>query len=149
MRKLVLMLALLALAPFALGACGGDDDEDEAPAPEPTTQEPAGGDGGDGGDGGAAAASTVSVSADPGGSFAFEQDTLTASAGKVTFEFTNDASLTHDFCIEGGSGDLGCTDQISGDSDTLEVELEPGEYTYYCSVAGHREGGMEGTLTVE
>ena len=148
MRKLVLVLSLLALVPFALAACGGDDDDegDEAPTTDPTTQQPAGG---DGGDGGAAAASTVSVAADPGGSFAFEQDTLKATAGTVDFEFTNDSSLTHDFCIEGDSGDLGCTDQISGDTANLEVDIEPGEYTYYCSVPGHQEGGMEGTLTVE
>jgi plastocyanin len=141
MRKLAILFALFALVPFAFAACGGDDDEDETTAEttEATTTEAGGGGGGGG---------TVAVSAAADGSLAFDQSELTASAGPNTFEFENPASLGHDFCIE-NSEDFGCTDTISEDSATLDADLDAGEYTFYCSVAGHREGGMEGTLTVE
>lgn len=138
------MLVLIVLAAFALGACGGDGEE-EKPAAPPPAEEPAGG----GGGGGAAAGETVNVSADPGGSLAFQQKSLQAPAGRVTFELQNQASLPHDFCLEQDGKDLGCTDQITMSSDSLNVDLESGEYTFYCSVPGHREGGMEGTLTVK
>lgn len=148
MRKLVLALALVALAPFAFAACGGDDDEESAETAT-TTEETTDADGG-GGAGGGGGGGAVAVSAVPDGTFAFEQDELSAPAGSATFEFTNPASLDHDFCIEEGGSEVGCADIVSdGDSSTLEADLEPGEYTFYCSVAGHREGGMEGTLTVE
>ena len=143
--KFAVLIALLALAPFGLAACGDDDDEggDTTEAAttteEPTTEEATTGGG-----------ETVEVSADPSGQLAFEQDTLTAAAGEVTFALTNDASVPHDLVIEGPEGDLGETEEISGgDTAEVTVELESGEYTFYCSVPGHREAGMEGPLTVE
>jgi uncharacterized cupredoxin-like copper-binding protein len=139
MRKLVVLLALFALVPFALAACGGDDDDD-VPAPaEPDVEAPVHDD-----------AETVHVSADPDGDLAFEQGSLEAPAGEVTFEFENEADVPHDFVIEDADGnDIARTDVITADSDSVTVDLEPGEYTFYCSVPGHREAGQEGPLTVE
>jgi plastocyanin len=141
--KLAVLIALLALVPFTVAACGDDDDDDEA-ATEAATTETTDTGGGTGG------GSTVSFTADPGGALAFEEDSATASAGTVTLELTNDSSLPHDVQIESPEGeDLGGTEEVTGGTAEADVELEPGEYTFYCSVPGHREGGMEGTLTVE
>jgi plastocyanin len=144
--KLAVLFALLALVPFAVAACGDDDDEpaDETTAAT-TTEETTDTGGGTGGGG-----EVVEVSADPSGSLAFEQDSLTAAAGEVTISLTNEASVPHDVVIEGPEGDLGETEEVSGgDTSEVSVELESGEYTFYCSVPGHREAGMEGPLTVE
>lgn len=141
MKKLVVMLALFALVPFALAACGGDDDDDVPETPEPEVEAPA-----PDGDG----AETVGVSADPDGDLAFQEDSLEAPAGEVTFEFENPAEIPHDFVLEDENGnEFARTDVITADTDSLTVDLEPGEYMFYCSVPGHREGGMEGPLTVE
>jgi plastocyanin len=136
MKKLVPLLATLAIAPFALAACGGDDSEDTAAdttaADNPATE-------------------AVDLSAAPDGSLAYEEDSLEAAPGALTVNFTNPAPIAHDVCLEDSGGDeIGCSELIAdGDTDVAEFEVEAGEYTYYCSVAGHREGGMEGPLTVK
>jgi plastocyanin len=130
-RVLAILLALAALG-LGVGACGGGDDEE--------SDEPAATDGGGGGQ-------TIEIAADPGGDLAFDQTELTASAGEITIEFTNDASIPHNFTLEDVDG--GATATISGAAADVTVTLEPGTYTFFCSVGGHRAGGMEGTLTVE
>jgi plastocyanin len=134
-RRLATSLAVIALAAFAFGACG-DDEEEPAVTPAPTAEEGAGG------------GETVDVAADPGGALAFEQKTLQAPAGAVSFQLENQASVPHDFCIERDGQEVGCSDEITESSTTLDVDLEAGEYAFYCSVPGHRAAGMEGTLTV-
>ena len=120
----VLMLLLLVLG---LSACGGGDgDEDGEPAGEGTTLE---------------------LAADPGGGFSFDKKTLEAPAGTITIHLTNDASVPHDVAVEGNGVDEKSETVTNGDT-SLTVDLEPGEYTFYCDVPGHRAGGMEGTLTV-
>jgi plastocyanin len=142
MRKLVLLVALGILAPLALAACGGGDDETTPAQTAPTTTQAGGGGGG--------GAETISLSADPGGAFAFEQTSLSAQAGNDTIEFDNPAPLGHNVCVEDSSGNkVGCSDVVTQAKTSLTVDLQPGTYTYYCSVDGHRAGGMEGTLTVK
>jgi plastocyanin len=139
MRRLATALAVCAIAPFGLVACGGDDEESSDSGSTGTAT------------GANPTADTLDVAAVADGSFAFEQDSLETDADRIAVNFDNPAPIAHDFCLEDEGGDeLGCTNLIAdGDTDVAEYELEPGEYTYFCSVAGHREGGMEGTLTVE
>jgi len=91
---------------------------------------------------------TVQVQADPSGTLAFVQKTLSAPAGTVVFDFKNAAPVPHDFAIKDGTK-LGPTAQISnGQSAQLKVTLKPGTYEFYCTVPGHEQAGMKGTLTV-
>ncbi len=146
MKKLVAFLAL-ALASLALVACGGGDDNStttETGGGE-TTTEATGGNAGGGG-----SASTLKFEADPNGELAYTTTSVSAKAGTATIEFNNPQSLTHDVAIESSSGEeVGKTELIADGTDTATVDLKPGTYTFYCSVPGHREAGMEGTLTVK
>ena len=68
----------------------------------------------------------------------------------MTVDFTNSSPVPHDVAIEDESGEtIAETETIAEGSDSTTAELEPGTYTFYCSVPGHRQGGMEGTLTVK
>jgi plastocyanin len=136
-RVLTLLLAVLVVA-LGAAACGGDDDGNGNGG--------AGAGGGGGGGGGNGA--EITLAADPGGDLAFDQTSLTASAGSVTITFTNESGIPHNVGIEGNGVDE-ISETITEGSTDLTVDLEPGEYTFYCGVGGHRAGGMEGTLTVE
>jgi plastocyanin len=95
-------------------------------------------------------ASTLSVAANPEGQLSFEPTSLTAKAGKVSIDFTNKSALGHNLTVESSAGAVvGATPTFEGSSKTLEVTLKAGSYKFYCSVPGHRQGGMEGTITVQ
>jgi plastocyanin len=149
--KKVAALFVLVLASVALVACGGDNsttttNTGEAGGGAAATE--GGEKAGEGGGGGGGA--TVKFEADPNGGLAYTSDTASAEAGKVTVDFNNPQSLTHDVAIEDSSGkEVGKTELISASSTSTTVDLKPGTYTYFCSVPGHREAGMEGTLTVK
>jgi plastocyanin len=136
------VLIFAALAVVGLAACGGggDDNDTTAAATPPATTAPAGGGG----------ASTVDISTPSGSDLAFDQKDATATAGSVTINFDNKQALSHDVKVEDSSGqELGGTDLVSSGTANATVDLQPGTYTFFCSVPGHREAGMEGTLTVK
>ncbi len=78
----------------------------------------------------------------------FTQAPSDVPAGQVTVELVNEGAIVHDVVIE-EIGDEVVATANGGETATGQVELEPGTYTYYCSIAGHRSAGMEGTLTVQ
>jgi plastocyanin len=137
------LFAVVALAAFGLAACG-DDDEDgggETTAAATTTQETTAP---------AAGGATVELSSPAGGDLAYDQTDATSKAGPVTINYSNPSSLSHDVVVEDESGqELGKTDLVSQGEASTTVDLQPGTYTFFCDVPGHREGGMEGTLTVQ
>jgi plastocyanin len=96
----------------------------------------------------AAGGRELRLSADPGGDFRFDKQTLESSPGRVTLVMANPSSIPHNVSIEGGGVDEeGNTVQKDGTS-TVSATLRPGRYEFYCSVPGHRQGGMEGRLTI-
>jgi len=100
------------------------------------------------GEGSGGGGRTLALSADPGGDLSFDTDALEARAGQVTIHMENPSSVPHNVSIEGrGVEEEGRTVGQGGTS-TVTADLRPGEYDFFCSVAGHRQGGMEGTLTV-
>lgn len=95
-----------------------------------------------------AAATTVKLAANPAGQLAYEPKQLTAKAGKVTVDMSNASPVEHDVAVAQGSTVLGQTPVFAGGSKSVTLTLKPGKYTFYCTVPGHRQAGMEGTLTV-
>jgi plastocyanin len=136
----ILLVACLGLA---AAACGGDDGggaaEPTATAEPATTAEPT--TTAESGDGGG---TTVELAAGPGTELAFDKTTLSAPAGAITIEFTNDATIPHNVSVEGQTSET-----VMEDSTSLELNLEAGEYEFICAVPGHADAGMRGTLTVD
>ncbi len=92
----------------------------------------------------ATAAPTVSLV-----DFDIELSETEMAAGEYEIAVTNDGGASHDLVIERDGEDVAATEILSpGDTGTLAVELEPGEYVFYCSVGTHRSMGMEITVTV-
>jgi uncharacterized cupredoxin-like copper-binding protein len=91
----------------------------------------------------------LTIPADPGGSTAYEFAAAEAPAGQITIKSPNESSVDHDIALEGdGVNEKGATVKDGGVSE-FSVDLQPGEYTFFCSVDGHRQAGMEGKLTVK
>ena len=80
---------------------------------------------------------------------AYDTTELSSKPGEVTIEFTNPAALEHDVAIEQGGKEIAKSDTIAQGETSVSAELAAGEYTFFCTVPGHAEAGMTGTLTVK
>jgi plastocyanin len=122
-----LLLTVLFLAALLLAGCGSDDGGDD-----------------DGGE--SSGGQTVEVVATE---FAFDPaDISVDEAGETTFTVSNEGEFPHALEIEGNGIEEETDELAAGESGSITVDLEPGEYELYCPVGDHRDRGMEGTLVV-
>jgi plastocyanin len=84
------------------------------------------------------------------GALMYNTMTLSAKAGKVTIDFTNPSPVPHNVSVQKGTSgpNIAATPTFAMGSKSITMDLTAGTYTYYCSVPGHRQAGMVGTLTV-
>ena len=140
-----LYAALALVAVLAVAGCGSSNKSSStssstpaAPATTsstPTTSSGAGG--------------NLKVTADPSGAFKFNTKTLSAKSGKVTITMDNPSAVPHGIAVEGNGVDKDGKIVNQNGTSTVSASLKPGKYTFYCPVPGHRQAGMQGTLTVQ
>jgi plastocyanin len=125
--------ATLVLIAVALAGCGGGSKKATAtPTATATTS---------------GVATTLKLAADKS-ALKFDKTSLTAPAGKVTIVMTNPSMIGHNVSIEGGGLDAAGQIVGHGGTSTVTANLKPGTYTFFCAVDGHRQAGMQGTLTI-
>ncbi len=158
------LAALVAAVALITAACGGDDEPDTdqgqhvgqaltadpgATVDRPGTPDP---DAGRSGTGTAAAGDgqrpvVVEIPAAAQG-LKFAKEEVSAATGTLTLRMPNPSDVPHNIAVDEPEKAEGEVVQKGGVSE-ITVDFPPGEYEYYCSVPGHREAGMTGTLTVE
>lgn len=91
---------------------------------------------------------TLKLAASPT-DLAYDTKELSSEPGEVTIDFTNPAALEHDVAIEKDGEEIAGSELIAKGKTSVTADLAPGTYTFLCTVPGHAEAGMEGTLTVK
>lgn len=136
----IIVLALALVAVLALASCTRQEPEvsleEQVPADQREDEEATDGDAGEQG-GDAVAWEAFDLG--------FEGPTE-LPAGEVTIRLDNTGNQPHDITVE-ELDDRTIVETDGGGSDESTVTLEPGTYTFYCSVPGHR-GSMEETVEV-
>jgi plastocyanin len=95
----------------------------------------------------AAAPSVVHLSA-PVSGLKYDQKVVRARAGRIKIVFLNRSALKHNVNVELGERELGKSRTVAKATTTFFVTLKAGKYNFYCSVPGHEDAGMHGTLVV-
>ena len=74
---------------------------------------------------------------------------LKIGPGKVRIEMVNEGAIAHTFVLEGVAGGKKLSTPSGGAKDSGAFDVQPGTFTYFCDIPGHRQGGMEGKLIVD
>jgi len=141
-RLLAVLTVVLSVGVIGVAAGCGDDDDDSGDSAA-TTSSTTAADSGGGGE------TSVAMT-----EYEFDPDDLTVASGD-TIDLTNDGQIPHNMTIvegepTGGGAEVAASDDIAGgDTGTLAVDAEPGEYGFLCTIPGHAEDGMVGTIKVE
>jgi plastocyanin len=90
---------------------------------------------------------TLQLAASPT-DIAFDKTSLSSKPGEVTIDFDNPSAIEHDVAIERDGEEIAASDRVTDAATSVSAELEAGSYAFLCTVPGHAEAGMEGTLTV-
>ena len=146
---MLVLAAILASLVLIAAGCGGDDNDNGGGGSSDSSKaEDTGSDtGGASSGGGGGGATKLKLTADPGGALKFDKTELTAKPGKVTITMDNPSDVPHAVEVE-GQGVEEETETLTNGTADVTVDLKAGKYEFYCPVDGHRESGMEGTLTV-
>jgi uncharacterized cupredoxin-like copper-binding protein len=124
-------LVVLTLISSLLAACAGPS------AAAPATVKPAN--------------STQAVEVRATDMLKFEPATITVKRGTpVRLTLTSTGALEHDWVVDNLDGKK--VQVHAGPKASATVEFTPtaaGSYEFYCSIPGHREAGMKGTLIVQ
>ena len=134
-HRILAIAALTAVVALGATACGsGSSSSTSTPA--------AGGSSGGSGGGTPVDVTLKDFSIDVSGG-------TTLAAGTYTFHVSNSGPLGHNLTIDGpGVSDATTGTFNAGGTADLTVTLKDGTYEFYCSVPGHKELGMDATVTV-
>ena len=152
MRNPITLLAASGVLALGVAACGGSGHSSAAgsTATSPAAANSAASTSSTASSSTGAPASKLEISAASSGALMFDTTTAKAQAGTVTITFVNHSTESHNLTVVRGANgsQVGATPTFAGGSKTLSLHLSPGRYTYFCSVPGHRQAGMQGTLIV-
>ena len=132
-----ILATLGAALVLAIAGCGGDDSSSGSGGSSGSSSSSSGGGG-----------QQLALASPSDGSLKFDKTTLDAKAGTVTINYDNPSTTAHAVAIE-GNGVEQSSQTVTASKTSVTADLKPGTYTFYCPVPGHRQAGMEGTLTVK
>jgi plastocyanin len=142
--------AVLALGLAGMSACGGSGSGSTSAA---TTSESAASSSAEPSASGSSSAGSTEAEAEAlkatENDFSISLDEDHVKPGSYTITVVNDGNATHDLAVEEDGTTKATSDSISpGESTTMTVDLDAGEYVFYCSIGNHRAMGMELTVQV-